>query len=574
MTQTLSKPRRAIANRQPAATVREHGGSATGNSPGGGKSVGQLVRDTNRWRDQYNPLRSLVIARVVAMLEAAERGDYAELQLTMRKLEKRYPVLKGLKSRIHAAIEKLDWNIKVVEPLPEGANEAQAEAQQVYLRSRYDLIENLTEAIGFLATPEFRGYAILQKHRFNAADSSSSSSSSSNDGAVRELHWLPHDQFSRAGCFGDFFYNKDSRFGVGGDGCAAALGEENRISSSPSSSSSSSSSNLPREDFIIREEESPLYEIALIAFVNWAMGRKDWAAFTEIFGLPKGVVIMPANIPNGKELEYQVAAEKVSDGVAGALPATSDIKFPTSSFKDNGPFKDFCAAQDADVVLAGTGGRLSMLTADKGGLGDGPSEEHADAFDDIAQAIARRINQTMQRDFDRLELAAEFPGQPVLAYFELCAVEQEDATEVITQITGLKSAGYNVSKEQVEEKTGYELDEMDQSKVQSPKSKVGEEELDAKGNPIQNRAPGTLDVGPGTLDFAAAVAAKLDPVASLLNRITEIKDDAQMMAMLQNFLTRADSLAALVTADVTRQAAALEQITAPALVAGLTGKQL
>lgn len=409
-------------------------------TPGGGKSTGQIVRDSNRWRDQYNPLRSLVLTKVVAMLEAAERGDYAELQLTMRKLEKRYPVLKGLKARIHAAIEKLDWDIKIVEPLPEGATEAQAEAQRVHLRSRYDLIENLTEAVGFLATAEFRGYAILQKHRFN--------DSARHDGAVRELHWLPQDQFSRAGCFGDFFYNKDSTFGIGGDGCAAALGEANRIGGA----------QLPRDEFVIREEESPLYEIALIAFVNWAMGRKDWAAFTEIFGLPKGVVIMPANIPSGKEAEYQSAAEKVSDGVAGALPADSDIKFPTSNFRNNGPFKEYCDAQDADVVLAGTGGRLAMLTADKGGLGSGPSEEHADAFGEIAQAIARRINQTLQRDFDRPELAAEFPGQPVLAYFELCAVEEEDATEVIGHIVALAGAGYRVHPEQIQEKTGYQLD--------------------------------------------------------------------------------------------------------------------
>ena len=59
----------------------------------------------------------------------------------------------------------------------------------------------------------------------------------------------------------------------------------------------------------------------------------------------------------------------------------------------------------------------------------------------------------------------------------------------------------------------------------------------------------------------------------MLNRITDIKDDAQMMGMLQNFLTHADALAALVTADVTRQQRALEQITAPALAAGLQGKQ-
>lgn len=344
-----------------------------GISAGGGKSAAELVRQSNRWRDNYNPIRGLVIARAIYILESADRGDFPELQLVMRKIERRFPVLKGLKARRLAALEKLDWEIRIVDQLPDGVTRADAEAQQAFLRSRYELIENLTEAIAFLATAEFRGYAILQKHRFNDGGQF--------DGAVRELHWLPQDQFSRNGQFGDFFYNQNSTFGAGIDSCLALLGESNRIGSD----------ELPREDFIIREVESPLYEIALIAFVNWAMGRKDWAAFTEIFGLPNGVAIMPANIPPGMEDEYRTAAERVADGISGALPNGSDIKFPTAGVRGKAPFKDFCDAQDADVVLAGTGGRLAMLTADKGGLGNGPALEHASAFDEIAQALQKML---------------------------------------------------------------------------------------------------------------------------------------------------------------------------------------
>jgi len=259
-------------------------------SAGGGKSAAELIRQSNRWRDNYNPIRDLVIARAISILEAADRGDFAELQLVIRKVERRYPVLKGLKARRLAALEKLDWEIKVLNELPEGLSVEDAEAQRKFLRARYELIENLTETIGFLATAEFRGFAILQKHRFNDGGLL--------DGAVREFHWLPQDQFSRNGQFGDFYYNRNSNFGIGIDSCQTILGEQNHIGGT----------QLPRKDFLIRDVESPLYEIALIAFVNWCMGRKDWAAFTEIFGLPNGVAIMPANIPPGMEDEYRVAA--------------------------------------------------------------------------------------------------------------------------------------------------------------------------------------------------------------------------------------------------------------------------
>jgi hypothetical protein len=59
-------------------------------SAGGGKSAAELVRQSNRWRDNYNPVRGLFIARAISILETADRGDFAELQLVMRKVERRH----------------------------------------------------------------------------------------------------------------------------------------------------------------------------------------------------------------------------------------------------------------------------------------------------------------------------------------------------------------------------------------------------------------------------------------------------------------------------------------------------
>ena len=438
----------------------------------GGKSTAELVRKSNLWRDNYNPIRGLVISRVVQLLEAADRGDYVELQLVVRKIEKRYPVLKALKARRLAAIEKLDWEIKTIpaEKLPAGVTETDATAQQEFLRSRYEAVENLTDAFGQLVLAEFRGYAILQKHRYTEGE---------HDGAVRELHWLPQWCFSRDGQFGDFFWNENSQFGVGVGGCVGTLGEKNRVGGD----------DLPREDFVMREHDGALYEIALIAFVNWAMGRKDWAAFVEIFGLPNAIVVMPPNIPQGKEAEYQAAAEKVADGVSGAIPYGGDAKFPSASVRGNAPFKEFCDAQDSDVVLAGTGGLLTMLSLPQG-IGSGSSEQHGDAFDDIAEADARRINETLQRDFDRVELAAEFPGQPVLAYFELSAREEEDVTATIKQIKLLKDAGYPVTVEMVEEKTGFEIEEANPEEPTDPASFPAIKKLQNRSRKILNTSGG------------------------------------------------------------------------------------
>lgn len=548
----------ALAHRVTSAIGRVFNrAQPTASGSPGGKSAGELVRSSNAWRDHYNPLRQLAVGRVIAMIEAAERGDFAELQLTLRKVERRYPVLKGLIARLTGALEKLDWDIKVMDPLPEGATPEQAEAQRKFLRARYDLVENLSEAFGQLCLAEVRGYAILQKHRYTEGP---------NDGAVRELHWLPADTWCRDGQFGDWFYNRDSRFGVGRGSAPAVLGEANRLGSE----------TLPRADFVLRECDTPLYEIALLAFVNWLMGRKDYAAFVEIFGLPNSVVILPPNIKPGEESAYQASAEKVADGISGALPHGSDVKFPTAGVRGEAPFKAFCDAQDADVVLAGTGGRLSMLTADKGGLGNGPADEHASAFDEIGQAIARRISETLQRDFDRPELAAEFPGQPCLVYFQLAAEQQDDVQALVANVVALKSAGYAVDEDWLAERTGYQLDDAEEPST-LPGGEPGESEEDGEGagmedegDPLLNRAAPASPQG-----FRTALAADLQPYLAALgervDRILTITDAALRERKLAEAFAELEPLKRDLLADPA-SARQLQTLLAQAMANGLTDR--
>jgi phage gp29-like protein len=406
-------------------------------SPGGGSDVSELVRRSNFWRDNYNPLRGLTIARLMMLFEQAERGDFAETQLTLRKAEKRFPVLKGFIEKFLSHVEDLDGKVRLKEQLPDGATPALAEAQRQFLQGRYDLLRNFKASLAQLALADLRGFAVLQKHRF--ADGP-------NAGAVAELYWLEPWCWARDGFYGDFYYNENSQFGVGLGSCQAVLGEENRIGGVA----------LPRADFVIREVNSPLYEIALIAFVNWLMGRKDFAAFTEIFGLPNSIVIMPAGIAPGRESEYQAAAEKVARGVSGALPGGSDVKFPAASVRGDSPFAAFCEAQEKDLVLAGTGGVLTMLSAPTG-IGKGASEEHDAAWARIALTKALRLNETLQRDFDLPELATAFPGQPVCVEFALNPRDTEEVGAILDNVAKAAGAGLSVDAGEISDRTGLDL---------------------------------------------------------------------------------------------------------------------
>lgn len=543
-----------------AATIRNRQSApdktaAVTASPGNGKTPEQLVRAANKWRDYYNALRGMTIARVVRLIEQGQYGDNAELQLLCEKVERRYPVLKGLKARTQSAVGKIakTWDVKVMTQLPEGGTDAMATAQQTFLKQRYNLVKNLREAVRFLTLADLRGYAILEKRRYEGG---------SNDGAVCELYWLPQDQFGRDGKFGDWFWNEKSQFGATG----STLGEANRLGGE----------NHPLGDFILRESQSPLFEIYLVAFINWLMGRKDWAAFTEIFGLPNAVVIMPPNIPTGQEAEYRLAAEKVAEGISGAVPAGGDVKFPTSGVRNNGPFKEFCDANDEDVVLAGTGGKLAMLTAATG-IGKGPTDEHADAFDEIAVELAEDISEVFQRQFDALELAAEFPGQPMCVYFEIAPEDEDDASALADTVVKLEGVGLQTDADEISERTGLKL-----TRVAKPATPgFGNPSIPADLSPaIQNRLKKILNragIDPAKVSpvqahaLYTAVATDLKPLRDRLAVIEQISDPAIQREKLIVWQHDLEQLKPDILAD-SHTARALEGIVGAGVVTGLKEK--
>ena len=523
-------------------------------SSGGAMTVEEMVRRSNFWRDNYNPLRGLTIARLMALFEQAERGAFAEIQLTLRKAEKRFPVLKGFIERLLSSIEELDWDVKVMEELPPGATPEMAETQRAWLKSRYELISNLSDAMGQIALAEVRGYAVLQKRRYQDGP---------NAGAVCELYWLEPWRFVRDGFYGDFYFNDNSQFGVGLGSCDAILGPDNRLGSD----------SLPRGEFIIREVNAPLYEIALIAFVNWLMGRKDFAAFTEVFGLAKGVVIMPPGIPPEKAAEYEASARQVSDGVAGALPNGSNIVFPTAGVRGESPFEKYCEAQDKDLVMAATSGMLSMLQGSSGGgLNQGPHKEHGDAWDTIAKMKGKRVNETLQQDFDAPELAAQFPGQPVCVYFSLAVQDEKDAASICTSVAALQPGGLEPDLDWLNAVTGYKF-------VQGEKPQpmpFGPGNL-PPADPSAPRPPALVTNRDGrtptAADYLAAVAEDLQPFlkafSQRMENILAIADPAVRQARFE----KAWSELAPLRADIAKDPASahvLAQMNTQALVTGLT----
>ena len=397
-------PTAAVVEQPMVAPAPKKGDRLTRGGTSSGR-VGQIVSAANRWRENYNPLRGLTMRRAVELLELGQRGDMAYLQWTFRTMERRgYPTLGALLTRCESPIENFGWEIKVKEEMPTlpgmSAKQVQklAEAQKTTLKVAYDQVDNLKAAILHLHLAEFRGYAHLQKHRDEA-------------GEVYHLETLNQWCVCRDGLEGNWWWNPDSkstsapRQFLGMDFCIGGPA-------------------LPLDDFIIHEAPRPIDEVALVLLVRANLAEKDADGFLEIYGIPGGVVIMPGNVPQGKESEYEAAAQKVAEGGSGAIPNGADYK-ANDGPRGVDPFTPRLKHVDEQLILAGTGGKLTMLA--ESGSGTLAGGAHSDTFEDIAEARGQRISERFQREFDAEVLDRKHPGEPVLVYFTLTSSDRDSA---------------------------------------------------------------------------------------------------------------------------------------------------
>lgn len=498
-------------------------------------TVADTVRSANHWRQNYNPLRGLTIARVINLLEAGERGEFADLQWLYRFIERTDATIGACVARRVSAIKKLDWDIKQASGT--GIDEKLAARQAEFLRKRYEQIENLRQAVQFLALAEFRGFAHLEKHWSDSL------------GGIKRLEPVEQWFWVRRGLYGDWQYNADAR-------------------------QSSQGTPIKPENFLIREC-LPKHRVNAIAYLRKNMSQKDWDGYIEVYGIPPIFIIGPPGGGTKQELDkyFEIAQQVVSDG-RGFLPNGADVKSLDGGKSGPNPFRDHISYQDEQIVLMATGGKLTMLSSPTG-IGSGPSEQHEDTFAELAQAEAAEISELFQTDLDKPWLTAAFPGQPILAYWQLAAEDTEDVNAIVDRTLKLSQAGYSVDIEELSEKVGLKL---------TPKSDATPAAPAPGDRPplpsLKNRAaaPAVTTPDPGLLENALADALGvipkwLAPVADLLAKIERKASDATIAdADLAAFVEKAarnlpDLLGRL---DVNALAGVIEAALGTSAVAGLS----
>ncbi len=399
----------------------------------------------HRWRDAFNPLRGLNMCRLVSMLEAGERGQYADLQWFYYFMERSDAMIASVIQRRRAALLSVDWDVRVVA----GGDDAKvenrkskveigtyntgelttkstrntkkgdpvlAEEQRDFLRMVYDGIENFKDAVGFLWSGVFRGYAHLEKHF-------------SSSGLIERLEPVEQWFWVRDGMFGDWEYNRHANPGL-------LRGEP-----------------IERENFVIFEAAA-LNRILSMLYLRKNLSQTDWDSYLQVFGIPSIFLVGPPNASVEREEEYQRIAEQIISDGRGFLPHGSDVKYVNGG-GGKAPFLEHIEYLDRQIVIAATGGLLTMLS--ESGSGTLAGGAHSETFMQIARGDAVTLSGLLQREVDLPLLESAFPGQPPLAYFEFAPVASDQTRQVVQDAVDLSKAGLKVDAGEIAEKTGYRV---------------------------------------------------------------------------------------------------------------------
>lgn len=127
-----------------------------------------------------------------------------------------------------------------------------------------------------------------------------------------------------------------------------------------------------------------------------------------------------------------------------------------TSSSDGTPFPGRQSYIDTMLILAGTGGKLTMLS-DATGIGQGATGAHEDVFQDIADAEGEEIADVFMRSIGTPALKAAFPGAKHFVKLAISRRTEVDKLAATNLLRGIRYAGWDVSEEEAEELTGMRL---------------------------------------------------------------------------------------------------------------------
>lgn len=367
-------------------------------------------------KEGRNPLPFLTPQEARCLYELYRKGQYADVMLCWAALEETDDMLGTVLDRRASALAEMTDDVKVDAKAIGDHPDLQtlADEQQQCLAEYYGKIDNLRDAVRFLGSATFRGFAHLEPVAGNG-----------------RIRMEPVDQWLmiRPVKGGAWYYNESA------DRSCSKLEaiDENRL--------------------IIRECLRPVDLPSMFAICAKAHALDGWDGFIDVFGNPAIFFKYPPGTSDEKAREYdRIAEEMIGDG-RGGFPDGGAIETVETTARGGDTFKQRCEWCDKQIVRRGTGGELTVLA--ESGSGTLAGNAHQETFRMLAAGEGAEISESFNRQLSRRLLDHHFPGRPHLAYWTLEYAEPEDVGKQVDNITKLAAAGYIADEEEVSEASGY-----------------------------------------------------------------------------------------------------------------------
>lgn len=427
------------------------------------RMLGMLSRRSQK--EGRNPLPYLTPQEARTLYELYRKGQYADVMLCWAALEETDDMLGTVLDRRASALAEMTDDVKV-DAKTIGDNpdlQTLANEQQQCLAEYYGKIDNLRDAVRFMGSATFRGFAHLEPVAGNG-----------------RIRMEPVDQWlmARPVKGGNWYYNESA------DRSCAKLEaiDESRL--------------------IIRECLRPVDLPAMFSICAKAHALDGWDGFIDVFGNPAIFFKYPPGTSDEKAREYdRIAEEMIGDG-RGGFPDGGDIKTVETTARGGETFQQRSEWCDKQIVRRGTGGELTVLA--ESGSGTLAGNAHQETFRMLAAGEGAEISESFNRQLSRRLLDHHFPNRPHLAYWTLEYEEAEDVGKKVDNVCKLAAAGYRANDEDVSEATGINVSSanMDPTALYAVKSVGYRPEMQSLesrvGMPLEN-VPMSPDGGGGVI---------------------------------------------------------------------------
>lgn len=243
-----------------------------------------------------------------------------------------------------------------------------------------------------------------------------------------------------------------------------------------------------------------------------AFTQRDWAIFTQNFGMPVRLGKYGAGATEqDKETLYRAVANIAGD-MAAVVPDSMIIEFIEAkglgaSVKHYEERADWIDRQASKLVL----GQTATTDSVTGGLGSG--KEHAEVREDIERADAKALAGVLNRDLVRVWVALEYGPQEKYPKIRIGRPEQADVKMIVEAVGKLLPAGLKVGQRQMAELIGLGAPDEDDELLVAPAAPAAARPQDAGAGDLalrqaQDEVAGADDEEDDTPARREAMAAK------------------------------------------------------------------